>query len=600
MIIEGKLETELYTRESIELPRIIINRLPRIQSVYQPQSVHDIQKLLSHCQKKRLPLIPRGAATSGIGCITPLKKSIMADLTSLNKIVDFDDKEKTISVEAGIRWWKVKHFLKTFSHDLYTCPSSLFSTVGGWLATGGYGINSFLYGHVSDLVDSIEIITPRQNRWVGRRDREYRYFIGTEGQMGIISKVKLRVRESHPSKSYLFFFDSTAEALGFLSKMLMSLKVLPAHISYFDRFRLEHKNLLLNGKVSFPGKEAVLMSFENLPFEEKLLNLVEKARGTIADEHFAAFLWNERFFPFSIKHFYPAILGSEIILPLINLDYYINRIRKFGKDNGLSLSTEATLISSDKAVVFTIFPSNPKKLSHFFHLFLTYSLARIALQSGGKPYGIGTWNLPLMKKLFSRKKRNEYRIYKKRSDPHNLINPAKSFSPDSPLSILLKTAYSTSALFANGFHLPRSFLNIMSNGSKNGQPIISETESCANCGACIAVCPAYLKEKTERITAKGKLFLLQNLLNGSSLSKSTAEGVFFCLHCHLCEYVCQSKLSLTSVWERLESIVEKKYGRPEEKIKEFIEQVESDPAYTQLLNTFGIAPDNFHEEKKNV
>jgi Na+-translocating ferredoxin:NAD+ oxidoreductase RnfC subunit len=109
-----------------------------------------------------------------------------------------------------------------------------------------------------------------------------------------------------------------------------------------------------------------------------------------------------------------------------------------------------------------------------------------------------------------------------------------------------------------------------------------------------------LKEKTERITAKGKLFLLQNLLNGSSLSKSTAEGVFLCLHCHLCEYVCQSKLSLTSVWKRLESIVEKKYGRPEEKIKEFIEQMETDPAYTQLLNTFGIAPDNFHKEKRNV
>jgi FAD/FMN-containing dehydrogenase/NAD-dependent dihydropyrimidine dehydrogenase PreA subunit len=600
MIIEGKLEAELYTRESIELPSIIIDRLPRIQSVYQPQSVHDIQKLLSHCQKKRLSLIPRGAATSGIGCITPLKKSIMADLTSLNKIVDFDDKEKTISVEAGIRWWEVKHFLKTFSLDLYTYPSSLFSTVGGWLATGGYGINSFLYGHVSDLVDSIEIVTPRQNRWVNRRDREYRYFIGTEGQMGIISKVKFRVRESHLSKSYLVFFDSTAEALGFLSEMLMSLKLLPVHISYFDRFRLEHKNLLLNGKVSFPRKEAVLLSFENLPSEDMLLSLIEKARGNIADEHFTTFLWNERFFPFSIKHFYPAILGSEIILPLINLDYYITRTRKFGKDYGLSLSTEATLISSDKAVVFTIFPSNPKKFSHFFHLFLTYSLARIALQSGGKPYGIGTWNLPLMNKLFSRKKREEYRIFKKKSDPYNLINPAKSFSSDSPLSILLKAAYSTSGLFANGFHLPRFFLKIMSNGSKNGQHSISETESCANCGACIVVCPAYLKEKTERVTAKGKLFLLKNLLSGSSLSKSTAEGVFFCLHCHLCEYVCQSRLNLTSVWERLESIVEKKYGRPEEKIKEFIEQVESDPAYTQLLNTFGIAPHNIHKEAQDV
>ena len=113
MIIDSALEVKLYTRESIELPSIIKDRLPRIQSVYQPESVHDIQELFSQCQKNRISLIPRGAATSGIGCITPLKKSIMVDLTSLNKIVDFDKKEKTLCLEAGIRWWEVKHFLKT-------------------------------------------------------------------------------------------------------------------------------------------------------------------------------------------------------------------------------------------------------------------------------------------------------------------------------------------------------------------------------------------------------------------------------------------------------------------------------------------------------
>ncbi len=600
MLIDSSLEVKLYARESIELPGIIKDRLPRIQSVYQPESVHDIQELFAQCHKNRLSIIPRGAATSGIGCLAPLKKSIMVDLTSLNKIVDFDETEKTLCVEAGIRWWEVKHFLKRHSLDLYTCPSSLFSTVGGWLATGGFGINSFRYGHVSDLVDSIEIVTPRKNRWVKRRDREYKYFLGTEGQMGIISKVKLKVRESLHSKSYLVFFNTTAEAVGFLSEMLKSLKPSPTHIAYFDRIRLEHKNLLLNEKVSFPAAEAVFLSFENLPSEDKLLNLVQKKKGKLADDHLAAFLWNERFFPFSMKHFYPAVLGCETILPIKNLDHYIARTRKFGKDYGLSLSTEATLINAEEAIVFSIFPSDPKKISHFIHLFLTYSLAHIAMQSGGTPYGIGTWNLPLTKNLFSKKERKEHKVYKKESDPQNLINPAKAFSPHSPFAGLLKTAYSTSRLFTKGFLPLKPFLKTSSNGSKKSKRTLTAQESCANCGACITVCPAYIRKKTELVTAKGKLFLMKHLESGNSVPKNLAEIVFYCLHCHLCESVCQSKLTLIPVWEKLESIVEKKFGRPEKGIKEFIEQVESDPVYTQLLDTFGISPDTNHQETQNV
>jgi Fe-S oxidoreductase len=109
-----------------------------------------------------------------------------------------------------------------------------------------------------------------------------------------------------------------------------------------------------------------------------------------------------------------------------------------------------------------------------------------------------------------------------------------------------------------------------------------------------------MMKKTELVTAKGKLFLMKNLLNGSSVPKSVAENVFYCLHCHLCEHVCQSKLTLTPVWEKLESIVEKIHGRPEGKIKAFIEEMESHPAYTQLLDTFGIAPNSIHKETQNV
>lgn len=600
MIIDSTLETRLYTRESVELPRIIKDRLPRIQSVFQPESSSDIQTLLSYCQKKRTPLIPRGAATSGIGCIVPLKKSIMADLTHLNRIKDFEVKKRAVTVEAGIRWWELKEFLKKQGLDLFTSPTSLFSTVGGWLSTGGYGINSFRYGHLSNLVEAIEIASPGKTRWLSRADRDFMFFVGTEGQMGIITKVKLKVREPRPARPYFAFFNSFSDAADFLAGLFESLQAPPLHVACFDRCRLEHKNHFLNGKISFPSKEGVLVVLDDPLSEEALSDLVEKKAGKMADSCLASYVWNERYFPFSLKHFYPSLLGCEILLPVKNLDAYITGTRKFGQNYGLSLSTEATLISPDEAVVFTIFPSDPEKISHLFHLFLVYSLSRIAFRYGGKPYGIGTWNLPLAKKLFTKKEIESRMAFKKASDPLNIINPAKSFSAWHPLASLLKAAYSMSGLFAAGSPTLRPFFKTSKNGSKAPRHIPSEPQACVNCGACAAVCPAYLTEGTELVTAKGKLFLFQQMLNGSSVPRSAAEKAFLCLHCHLCEHVCQSKLSLLPVWENLESLLEKKYGRPEEKIKAFMDKVESLPAYTELLDSIGIPANSVHKVTDHV
>ena len=600
MILNSPLEVKLYTKESVELPNILKDRLPRIQSVYQPESINDIQEIFSYSRKNKLPVIPRGAATSGMGGIAPLRRSIMADLTHLNRILDFDEKKKTIHFEAGLRWWDLKNFLKKHSLDLYTYPTSLFSTVGGWLSTGGYGINSFKYGHISNLVDSIEIVTPYKKKRVERKDREFKYFIGTEGQMGIISKVKLKIREPKPSKSYLVFFNNTSEAVGFLFDLSKSLKTPPVHLSFLDRHRLEHKNLLLNGKVSFPQMEGVLTVFEDLTSETAFLNLVERKKGILAEDYLTAFLWNERFFPFSIRHFHPSILGCEITLPIENLNRYVTKARKFGNNYGILLSTEATLINRNEAVVFTIFPSDPRKFIHFLHLFLTYSLTHIALKCGGKPYGIGLWNLPLLEKKFSGESIKEHWRFKRELDPLNLINPAKSFSPDWRITYFLRFAYLMSTLFSNGNPFIKPFLKILNHDYKNRQRSLPEQDACANCGACTIVCPAYLTDRSEIVTAKGKLFLLKHLLTDSTIPAPVAEKIFLCLHCHLCEYVCQSKLTLMPVWDKLESIVEKTFGRPVEKIDEFIKKVESHPAYTRLLDSFSISSNNNHEEIKNV
>jgi ferredoxin len=346
--------------------------------------------------------------------------------------------------------------------------------------------------------------------------------------------------------------------------------------------------------------EGIFIVFEDTSSEAAFLNLTERKKGILAEDYLTEFLWNERFFPFSMKHFHHSILGCETILPIRNLNHYIAETKKFGKNYGIPLSTEATFINKNDAVVFTIFPSDSRKLIYFLHLFLTYSLTHIASRWGGKPYGIGIWNLPHLKKFFSDEALKEYKRFKREFDPLNLLNPAKSLSYDPKINGFLKFAYLMSDLFSNGNPLLKPFKKILIHTYEMDKKTLSESDACASCGACVSVCPAYLMNKTELVTAKGKLFLLKHLIDGTSVPKHIAQKGFMCLHCHLCEYVCQSKLELMPVWDRLESLIEKKFGRPKEKIEEFVKQVESHPAYTQLIDSVSFSSNNNHRETENV
>lgn len=600
MIIDSPLEVKLYKRETIELPDFITGIFPKIKGVYQPESVDDIERLFSYSKEKKLSIIPRGAATSGIGAITPLRRSVIVDLTLFDKILDIDEKKKTVYLEAGTRWWELKQCLKKFSLDLYTYPTSLFSTIGGWLSTGGYGMNSFKYGHLTNTVEAIEVATPLMKKIINREDPQFKYFIGTEGQMGIITRVKLRIQERKLFQPYLVFFKTTSQAQRFLLDLLKSKTSSPLHMAYLDSHRLEHKNLLLKGKASFPPLEGVLVVFEERSSQEDFFNIVERGKGILAEDYLTSFLWNERFSPFSLRQFYPSVLGCESILSLKNLSSYMSHIREFARSYSLILSTEATLINKREAVVFTIFPTDPKRINNSLHLLLTYSLTRIALQSGAKPYGIGIWNLPLLKKKFSPAELKKYSRFKKELDPERLINPGKSFSKSLLITSFLKLAYQSSALFPPKNSLFKGFIKSISHNGEKARPLVSEEDACANCGACTIVCPAYLMRRNEIVTAKGKLFLRKKLLNGSPLSREIAENVFLCLHCRLCEQVCQSKLSLVPLWEELEALVEKTYGRPQEKIAEFIKEVEQRPDYTNLLDMFSLSPNDNHKEQKDV
>ena len=84
--------------------------------------------------------------------------------------------------------------------------------------------------------------------------------------------------------------------------------------------------------------------------------------------------------------------------------------------------------------------------------------------------------------------------------------------------------------------------------------------------------------------------------NGMQLERSEAHAPFQCLHCGLCEEVCQTQLSLLDCYLVLEDWLEDRFGSPSETVQNFVEQLDSRREF--IKDVFGLdLPDWSPEEK---
>jgi Fe-S oxidoreductase len=96
-------------------------------------------------------------------------------------------------------------------------------------------------------------------------------------------------------------------------------------------------------------------------------------------------------------------------------------------------------------------------------------------------------------------------------------------------------------------------------------------QRCTSCGSCLSVCPAYHLTDDELVTGRTKLRMAEEMMNGAELTRSEAHSPFQCLHCGLCEEVCQTRLPLRDCYLVLEEWIENQYGSPAATVQHFIE-----------------------------
>jgi FAD/FMN-containing dehydrogenase len=100
--------------------------------VVQPRNENEIVDLVRWAAQNRIPLVPRGKATSGYGGVLPVKGGITVDSWRLRKIVSVDQEALTVAVEPGVVWEDLEKTLAKQGLALRLYPSSApSSTVAG-------------------------------------------------------------------------------------------------------------------------------------------------------------------------------------------------------------------------------------------------------------------------------------------------------------------------------------------------------------------------------------------------------------------------------------------------------------------------------------
>jgi FAD/FMN-containing dehydrogenase/ferredoxin len=606
-----------YSQDLARVPWIIEKILFRTTPslVVQPKTERDVVETLIFAKSRKLPVIPRGTGSFAFGGAVPTCGGVVLDLSPMMEVLEIDLEKKTIRVEPGVRWSDVASELEPYGLAPLTTPTSRFSTVAGWISTGGMGLHSYAYGSVYESVLKIRIARPDGTiEEIDSRNKSLKEVFGTEGQFGILTEITLRVREKSPySAAHLLFFKSPEKAFDFMETLEQS-DLNPSHAVFFDSAYMKKENILFSDhtKLNDPivtEQDSVLLHFETQENEQKFLSTLNGNSRLASDNRTAAFyLWADRYFPLKAQRISPGLLGAEVVIPQNEINKYISRVRKLGGVFELKPAIEVIICREGRSfsnLVIISFNCDYSRTIHYaLSLLFIQLLVRLAVRSGGYPYGIGIWNTPFVKNKYDPNSFKSLRDKKHKIDPFQTLNPHKFFTVKSRFfnipALFMKPAVFRSILALLHFASPvlgliakstrpepAAHWNIPDKKDKHGRSLLLQSaQRCTFCGSCISVCPAYHITKNELVTGRTKLRMAEAMLNGGDVIHSEAHASFQCLHCGLCEEVCQTRLPLRDCYLVLEDWIEKRFKSPEETVNNFIEKLDSQRDF--IKKVFGL------------
>ncbi|HET7454882.1 MAG TPA: FAD-binding oxidoreductase [Solirubrobacterales bacterium] len=232
-------------------------------AVVMPRSNAALQRVLEVCAAEGVAVVPFGGGTSVVGGVEPVRgdhgRLISLDLGALRE-VGVDERSLTARLGAGLRGPEAEAALGRSGLTLGHFPQSFeYATIGGFAATRSAGQASSGYGRFDALVSSVRLLAPvgelstleTPHTAAGPALREL--VVGSEGVLGVIPDVTVRVRPAPAAKRYEAWMAESFEAGSEIVRALAQGPGLPEIIRVSDEEETEG-TLALSGPRGLSGR----------------------------------------------------------------------------------------------------------------------------------------------------------------------------------------------------------------------------------------------------------------------------------------------------------------------------------------------------------
>ncbi|MBQ4110318.1 MAG: FAD-binding oxidoreductase [Clostridia bacterium] len=246
-----------------------IEKMPDV--LVRVHSTEEISAIMKLAWEKVIPVTVRGSGTGLVGAAVPVEGGILMETTQMNKILELDRDNLTVTVQPGVLLMELAAFAEENDFLYPPDPGEKSATIGGNISTNAGGMRAVKYGVTRDYVRALTVVMPNGEiinlgGKVAKNSSGYSLkdlVVGSEGTLCIITEAVLKlVPLPKISVSLLVPFSDMKSAIEAVPQIFRS-KVTPTAIEYMSRDTILFSEDYLGKKFPDTKNDAyILLTFD--------------------------------------------------------------------------------------------------------------------------------------------------------------------------------------------------------------------------------------------------------------------------------------------------------------------------------------------------